>query len=106
MRIFRRVPLFLLSTLASTAFADILFTKPLAGSWTAAGTLSIAWSESGLAPAIADLTSYELFLCAGGNTAASILVLGTITTKGLFADGNAAIGTITPGLGASTPENA
>lgn len=95
-----------LITLISITTADVLFTQPIAGSWTTAGTLSVAWTESNTTPALGDLLSYQLFLCAGGNTAASISVLGTITNNGLFANGNTAVGTIQPGLGASKPENA
>jgi hypothetical protein len=106
MRIPSRVPLFLVSTLITTTFADVSFTKPIAGSWNPAGTLQVAWADSGTAPVLTDFVSYQLFLCAGGNDAASILVLGTVTTKGLFADGNTAAGTISPSIGASTPQNA
>ncbi len=48
--------------------ADVRFTKPAAGASIAGGTvLQVEWEDSGDAPSISDLTTYQLFLCAGGN---------------------------------------
>jgi hypothetical protein len=70
----RLSPLPLLAALISTTFADVKFTSPIAGhSYTGGGTLSITWADSGVAPSISDLTTYQLFLCAGGNDASSIV---------------------------------
>lgn len=57
----------LLGALASTVLADVKFTTPAAGAALPAGSLSITWADSGDSPALSELTSYQLFLCAGGN---------------------------------------
>lgn len=61
----------LLATLAPLAFADVEFTGPAAGDTITVGvqsaTITIKWKDSGSAPPITDLVSYDLFLCAGGN---------------------------------------
>ncbi len=55
-------------SLSRFVLGDIEFTKPAGGaSVTGGSTLSIEWKDSGDAPSIADLQSYTLFLCAGGN---------------------------------------
>lgn len=62
--------LFALTNLAS---ADVEFTKPKGGAkLTGGGTLDIEWKDSGEAPAIGDLTTYDLFLMAGGNDPAAV----------------------------------
>lgn len=61
-----------LSALAALVVADVEFTTPAAGAiLTAGSTISIKWDDSGDAPKISALTSYQLFLCAGGNDDAS-----------------------------------
>jgi hypothetical protein len=94
-----------LATLISSVFADIRFTSPAAGSVLPVGPLHVAWIESGEAPTMDKLTSYQLFFCAGGNSEDTILQLFPIVTQGRFTDGNQALGTINPFLGASTPVN-
>lgn len=48
--------------------ADVEFTSPAPGDEVAGGTtLRVQWKDSGDAPSLADLKSYKLFLCAGGN---------------------------------------
>ena len=50
------------------AVADIEFTAPAAGASLPGGSaVAVQWKDSGSAPAIADLASYQLMLCAGGN---------------------------------------
>jgi hypothetical protein len=57
-----------LTTLLPSVFADIRFTTPAGGeTFTGGGSIQAAWSDSGDAPSISDLTTYQLFLCAGGN---------------------------------------
>lgn len=69
--------LVLLASVAPYAFADVQFTSPSAGTSAAAGQLlQIAWKESGTAPPISELQSYQLFLCAGGNEAGSFVRIG------------------------------
>jgi hypothetical protein len=85
----------------------VSFTSPTAGSsFVGGGSIRVQWEDSDTAPALSDLTSYQLFLCAGGNDPSSIVQLTTITTNGDFALGNLAEGTIPSTVGASTPKNA
>ena len=66
--------LVLLAAVAPYTFADVQFTSPSAGATSVGGQLlQIAWKDSGTAPPISDLQSYQLFLCAGGNTAGSFV---------------------------------
>ena len=63
-----------LLTLPRLASAAVQFVSPIAGAaLVAGGTLEIAWVDDGLPPTIADLTTYKLFLCAGGNTGGSFV---------------------------------
>jgi len=58
----------LLTSFASLALGDVLFTSPAAGATLpGGGTLSVVFKESGTSPAITTLASYQLFLMAGGN---------------------------------------
>ncbi|KAF2431354.1 beta-1,6-glucan boisynthesis protein-like protein [Tothia fuscella] len=103
----RLFPLSLLAAIVPTILADVQFTSPAPGSsFTGGGSIKIAWKDSGDAPSISDLATYQLFLCAGGNEEASIVQLYPITDRGIFANGNKAEGTIPVGIGASTPKNA
>ncbi|KIW05872.1 uncharacterized protein PV09_03072 [Verruconis gallopava] len=97
------VPLF-----AGFAIADVKFTSPAAGSSHAGGgSLQVTWEDSGTAPALSDLTTYQLFLCAGGNDASSIVQLASLVADGTFAvTGNSAEAFVDASIGASTPENA
>lgn len=63
----------LLALIARDVFADVQFVTPAPGASIASGgkTLLVSWAESGEAPPLASLTTYTLFLCAGGNDAAS-----------------------------------
>jgi len=97
----------LLAAITPFALADIEFTSPAAGAkLTGGGSINIEWKESGNSPSISDLTTYQLFLCAGGNDDTTFIQLTAITTSGTFAAGNKAIGTVGVGVGASTPLNA
>jgi hypothetical protein len=102
----RFTPLSFLLSALSLVVADVSFTNPAAGSSFAVGTIQVEWEDSGTAPALSELTTYSLFLCAGGSDETSIIQLTDITTNGNFANGNLAEGTLTEGLGASTPKNA
>ncbi|KAF2002264.1 hypothetical protein P154DRAFT_521089 [Amniculicola lignicola CBS 123094] len=103
------LPLTVFAALTSLVSADVEFTSPKAGATLTAGsTITVEWKESGDAPKIADLTTYQLFLCAGGNEAASILQLIELTAIGgstFEVTGNKAQGTVGIGIGASTPKN-
>ena len=66
--------LYLVAALAPSALADVKFITPAAGaSIPAGGTFAVEWKDSGSAPSIADLASYQLFLCAGGNDATNFV---------------------------------
>lgn len=66
--------LVLLTSAAPFAFADVKFTTPApAAQLTAGSALSVGWVDSGSAPSVSDLASYQLFLCAGGNDASSFV---------------------------------
>jgi hypothetical protein len=57
-----------LTALLPSVFADVKFTSPAGGeTFTGGGSIKAAWTDSGDAPSISDLTTYQLFLCAGGN---------------------------------------
>lgn len=65
---------------------DVKFTSPAAGATlTGGGTISVEWSDSGTAPAVTDLSSYQLFLCAGGNDASNFVRL-SISRKSWIPD--------------------
>lgn len=80
------------------AFADVEFTVPAAGASVAGGTaFKVTWTDSGSAPSISDLTSYQLFLEAGSNTAPQQLY--ALSTAGSFSAGNTITVTVPPGTG-------
>lgn len=62
------LPLAAIAAIAPFASAGISFTKPAAGTTLTANTaIEVAWTESSDGPKLADLITYELFLCAGGD---------------------------------------
>ncbi len=65
--ILRTIYLLATALLSSFALADVLVTAPVAGDTITGLTLAVTWKDSGDSPALADLDSYQLFLCAGGN---------------------------------------
>ena len=92
----------LLALVAPHVFADVQFTSPDAGATVAGGTtLSIKWKDGGGDPPLSDLTTYSMFLYAGGDDEASSQQLAVISTTGQFSQGNAASATISVGLGGS-----
>lgn len=54
-------------SLLSFALADVQVTSPAAGASLAGLELTVEWEDSGDTPKLADLASYQMFLCAGGN---------------------------------------
>lgn len=63
-----------LTILLPLASADIQFTSPAAGAvLQAAKPITAKWKDSGDGTALTDLATYTLFLCAGGNDAATIV---------------------------------
>lgn len=62
----------LLVALASAALADVEFLEPDAGATAKGGdTITVRWRDSGKEPKLSQLTRYDLYLCAGGDTADS-----------------------------------
>lgn len=57
------------ASLLSFALADVEVTSPAAGASLSGLELTVEWKDSGDTPKLADLASYQLFLCAGGNDA-------------------------------------
>ncbi|KAI9737005.1 MAG: hypothetical protein M1834_000594 [Cirrosporium novae-zelandiae] len=92
--------LILLCAVISHSLAYPKITTPAAGaSLTGGSTISIKWSDEGTAPSISDLSTYQLFLCAGSND--EFTQLATLVSSGDFSDGNTASGSITTGIGGS-----
>ena len=91
----------LVAALAPFVFADVEVTKPPAGTSIPPGTIQIAWKDSGSAPALSDLTTYSINLCAGGNAPDTFsCTLAALKTGGTFAAGNVAAGDIPAAAGA------
>lgn len=92
----------LLAALVPFVVADVKFMTPTPGSTITGTTISMSWEESGDSPPISELASYQVFLCAGGDTTADYEPLTVLVQTGDFKKGNAVSGTITTGLGAAT----
>ncbi|MCJ1277317.1 hypothetical protein MMC21_005129 [Puttea exsequens] len=91
----------LIAAVAPYTLADIQFTSPSAGSTVTGGqTLKVSWKDSGDKPPMSDLSSYQLFLCAGGNDADSFIQLAPVQSKGTFPS-TSTTGTISVNLGGS-----
>lgn len=91
--------LFLCVAALPLVLADVKFTSPSAGLTITGTTISVAWKESGVSPPISDLAEYQVFLCAGGNTATDYIPLTTLVTTGDFSTGNSVSAAFTIGLG-------
>ncbi|KAL8682305.1 MAG: hypothetical protein Q9224_005670 [Gallowayella concinna] len=92
----------LVATILQVTVADIQFTSPAAGTTLTAGKpITAKWKDSGDGTALTDLTTYTLFLCAGGNDVASIIQLAPINANGQFSAGNEASATVAATLGGS-----
>lgn len=64
------LPLAAIAAILPFASAGISFTKPAAGATLTAGTaIEVEWEESSDGPKLADLISFDLALCAGGDAA-------------------------------------
>ncbi len=63
-------PIVAFAALIPFTCGGIVFTSPSAGTQLVAGkSISVEWEDGGEGPNTADLMTYELFLCAGGNSA-------------------------------------
>lgn len=70
----------------SAVLGDVVFTSPAPGASVAGGsTFTVTWKDSGVAPLITDLLSYNLLLYSGSNAAPQPLF--SLKT-GTFAEGN------------------
>jgi hypothetical protein len=100
--------LWLLAALTVVTIADVGFLSPAPGAVGHGGSaLTVAWAESGVAPLITDLTTYQLFLCAGGNDEPSMVELHQIVNRKKFTEtGNSAEVVVHVAIGASSPKNA
>ncbi len=75
--------LILLAVLVTSAIADVEFVTPAAGSTLAgAKTLSVTWKESGVKPPITSLTTYTMFLVAGGDGVESQVCIQPVNGEG------------------------
>lgn len=92
--------LFFLAAAAPLALADVEFTVPAPGALVPGGTtFTVTWKDSGDAPALADLTAYQLFLYSGSNAAPQQLYF---ISTGSFSSGNTLTVTVPVGIGGST----
>ncbi|KAJ9301489.1 hypothetical protein DTO271G3_1624 [Paecilomyces variotii] len=90
----------LLVALASAALADVEFLEPDAGATAKGGdTITVRWRDSGKEPKLSQLTRYDLYLCAGGDTADSYEELSHLIEEGTFARGNSVSFKIEPEVG-------
>lgn len=71
--ILRNVLLLATTALFSFTLADVSVTSPAPGDTITGLSLEIEWKDSGKSPKLADLASYQVFLCAGGNTDTSFV---------------------------------
>jgi hypothetical protein len=63
-----RLFLLLAATVIPWVVADVEFTTPAPGASVPGGTtITVEWKDSGKAPSLEDLTSFQLYLCAGSN---------------------------------------
>ncbi|KAF2656866.1 hypothetical protein K491DRAFT_691536 [Lophiostoma macrostomum CBS 122681] len=98
-----------LAALQSAVLADVEFTSPKAGdTLDITSPVDIEWTDSNSGVALADLTTYNLFLCAGGNDDGTYKQLYTLTQTGpaSFSTGSKMEQPFDKTLGASTPKNA
>ncbi|KAK5045963.1 hypothetical protein LTR84_008749 [Exophiala bonariae] len=97
------------SFLASTcilyplALADVSIISPRAGDKIFGLSLYISWEDSESAAPLADIASYQVFLCAGGNSKSSYIQLATLADHGNFSDGNTLSAPLVAGWGANLP---
>jgi hypothetical protein len=92
--------LFSLLASAPLVFADVSFVSPAPGASVPGGTaFTVTWKDSGNAPSIADLTTYQLFLYSGSNAAPQQLYVITATPATFASTGNTATVTIPVGTG-------
>ncbi|TKA50261.1 hypothetical protein B0A55_12870, partial [Friedmanniomyces simplex] len=92
----------LLAALTPYALADVEVTTPAAGAQLPAGTIQVAWKDSGVAPALSALTTYTIQLVVGGNEASSQTPLITCANNLQFSAGSTATCVVPAGVAGST----
>jgi hypothetical protein len=61
-------------SLFAAVLADVQFLAPIPGSTSKGGDILTAhWRDSGESPKLSELTTYDLFLCAGGVSTDSLV---------------------------------
>ncbi|KAF2705541.1 hypothetical protein K504DRAFT_353450, partial [Pleomassaria siparia CBS 279.74] len=94
-----------LTALVPLVSADVEFTSPDAGAILEGGVaITVEWQESKDTPLITDLSTYQLFLCMGGNDAATMLTAPGAKT--FTVTGNQVSALVGVTVGATTPKNA
>lgn len=87
----------LLSSLPAS-LCDVVFTSPAPGAQVVGGsTFTVSWKDSGVAPLLTDLLTYQLFLFSGGNAAP--FQLYNLLPATSFAAGNTATVTVPATIG-------
>ncbi|KAF2442996.1 beta-1,6-glucan boisynthesis protein-like protein [Karstenula rhodostoma CBS 690.94] len=102
-------PLAVLTTLATLVSAGIKITSPSKGTTLKAGdAIEVKWDFAGSGPDADDLTTYQVFLCAGPNDPGNAnTITYPITTSGSFAKGGTSVqGKIPDTVGGNSPSNA
>lgn len=94
------IPLLLTTLLLHPASADISFTSPAGGSTQDSSGITVEWKDSGHAPALSDLTTFNLFLCSGDD--AHILPLVTLAQNQLVATSSKLSFPVPPNVGDTT----
>jgi Ser-Thr-rich glycosyl-phosphatidyl-inositol-anchored membrane family/Yeast cell wall synthesis protein KRE9/KNH1 len=74
-----------LAALADLALADVKFTSPPAGTKLTGGSaISISWIDSQVDPPLSDLSTYSIYVVAGGNDDASQFIAATGPSQASF----------------------
>lgn len=71
----------MLAGLLSLTLADVEVTAPQPGDTITGLSLQIQWKDSGKAPSLANLASYQVFLCAGGNQDSNYVRISTLAAR-------------------------
>ncbi|PKY06006.1 hypothetical protein P168DRAFT_317508 [Aspergillus campestris IBT 28561] len=102
MRLIQSLSLFLAGL--STVLADVEFVVPTTGTIFKAGDVVTAhWRDTGRFPRISDLTTYDLYLCTGGDTPGTHTELSTLVQGARFARGNSVSFRIDPEFASHEP---
>ncbi|KAK3678435.1 Cell wall synthesis protein kre9 precursor [Recurvomyces mirabilis] len=98
----RLSPIAILAALSQLVLADVKVTVPAAGASVPAGSITVTWTDSGVAPALSALTSYTIQLVIGGNDDSTQTPLITLANAASFSAGSSVTGTVPAGVAGST----